>query len=236
MPARVLRLHVGVPGLQPGAVGDDHDPGRVGAVGVVPADVGDDAVARRADRRARTARRCRCRWWKWAQMPERRLPREPGAPEVLGHVARPSASASVPLYCDGMLPCWVCLRDDGRDLALRAASGRPRPRRAPCFAFFLFALRPWRTSRFWLGQAPLASPSRAALRSRLRRLELLQARVERRASGRPSPGAGRRSGRACRRRSGGARRASPGRGRSARRAPCPARRRRGSSSSRRACR
>ena len=43
------RLHVGVPGLEPGAVGDDHDPGRVGAVGVVPADVRDDAVARGAD-------------------------------------------------------------------------------------------------------------------------------------------------------------------------------------------
>jgi len=49
---RVARLHVRVPGGQVRRVRDDHDPGGVGAVGVVPADVHDAPVAGRPDRRA----------------------------------------------------------------------------------------------------------------------------------------------------------------------------------------
>src|SRR4029453_14530760 len=45
-------LHMRIPGLQVRRVGDDHDPGRVGAVCVVPAHIHDRALARGPDRRA----------------------------------------------------------------------------------------------------------------------------------------------------------------------------------------
>src|SRR3954470_11139728 len=84
--ARVAWLHVGVPGLQPLAVGDDDDPCRIGAVGIVPADVDDRAGARRLDGRA--VRRDEVdAGVEVGAVAHGRLPREPGAPEVLGDVA-----------------------------------------------------------------------------------------------------------------------------------------------------
>src|SRR5262245_21016863 len=57
-PARErVRLHVGVPGLEIAGVDDDHDPGRVGAVGVIPADVADSTGPGGPDRLA-AATRC----------------------------------------------------------------------------------------------------------------------------------------------------------------------------------
>src|SRR6185437_2842219 len=83
--ARVARLQVGVPRLHRIAVGDDHDPGRVGAVRVVPADVDDGAVAGRTDGRAVRGDDVDA-LVEMRAVAQRRLPREPGAPEVLRHV------------------------------------------------------------------------------------------------------------------------------------------------------
>src|SRR5690242_20156495 len=49
---RSLRLHVRIPGPQVPGVGDDHDPGGIGAVGPVPADVDDLPAGRSPDRGA----------------------------------------------------------------------------------------------------------------------------------------------------------------------------------------
>ena len=102
---------------------DDHDPGRVGAVGVVPADVADASVAGRLDRRAAAARRrCRCRCGSGrsrcrGRSPDRSCSRTRRSP------CRPSASVSVPLYWDGMLPSAYCLLDEVRRSLLRAPAG-----------------------------------------------------------------------------------------------------------------
>src|SRR5262245_9014298 len=52
-----VALHVGVPRLQVGGVDDEHDPGRLGAVGVVPAEVAGPAWSGGRDRGAAALRR-----------------------------------------------------------------------------------------------------------------------------------------------------------------------------------
>ena len=80
------------------------------------------------------------------------------------------------MYWDGMLPCWVCLRDDRGDPARPAASAPPRPRRAPSSRSSC-SPRAWRRSR----AGPAGSAGRGPLELAqlgLGGLEVAQARVE----------------------------------------------------------
>ena len=90
-------------------MGDDHDPGRVGAVRVVPADVDDDARRRTRGPGVPYGATMSMPWWKWAQLPSGGSHENPVHPKFW--VTLPDiGQRSVPLYCDGMLPCWDCWR------------------------------------------------------------------------------------------------------------------------------